>query len=535
MPTLTVNGQLVEVPAGASVLAAARQLGVHVPTLCFLDGCPHQTSCMLCLVRDTRYARLLPACSAPAEDGMVIETDSPEIHEARRTALELLLSDHLGDCEAPCQRACPAHLHIPRMLRQISAGRWRDALATVKADIVLPAVLGRICPAPCERACRRGRQDAPVSICLLKRLVGDHDLADATPMPSAPAPASGRAVAVVGAGPAGLAAAWHLRLAGHTVTVFDPHAEAGGRLCHDGVPPERLPPAIVAAEAQRIAAAGVRFELGIRVGRDLSLAQLRQRFAAMVLAVGQGAPADLAWTEAELSPHGIRADPATLRTSQPDQFAAGACVHPTKAAVNSLAAGKAAAHAADLFLRGQPVTGVPRPFNCHLGPLLDGEMATFLADADAGPRREPESLAAGFAPADAQAEARRCLHCDCRKADGCALRQHATAYGAKQGRHAPASRRAVELVREHPEVLYEPGKCIRCGLCIALADAARARPGLAFTGRGYDVRVSVPFNEPLAVGLGELAARCVAACPTAALAWRHAPEEVPPCAPSPRG
>jgi NADPH-dependent glutamate synthase beta subunit-like oxidoreductase len=90
----------------------------------------------------------VPACAYPAREGLEVDSASPEVHAARRTALELLIGEHLGDCVGPCVSICPAHLDIPRMLAQLQAGQLREALITAKQTIPLPAVLGYICPAP---------------------------------------------------------------------------------------------------------------------------------------------------------------------------------------------------------------------------------------------------------------------------------------------------------------------------------------------------------------------------------------------------
>ncbi|MHC4914941.1 MAG: 2Fe-2S iron-sulfur cluster-binding protein, partial [Planctomycetota bacterium] len=177
MPRLRVDGREVEVPAGATVLDAARAAGASVPTMCFLKGLEPSASCMVCSVRDAASGRTLPACSARAAEGMELVTDDPGIRDFRRTAVELLLDEHAGDCEGPCRRACPAHMDIALMIRQIAAGRLDEAAAAVRRDIPFASILGRICPAPCEKACRRGLHDAPVSICLLKRFLADRELA----------------------------------------------------------------------------------------------------------------------------------------------------------------------------------------------------------------------------------------------------------------------------------------------------------------------------------------------------------------------
>ena len=146
MPRLSIDNREVEVPNGATVLDAAGKLGIDIPTMCFMKGCQPSTSCMVCVVKIDDRAVLLPACGTLAQDGMRVESDCEEVHQARKTALELLLSDHVGDCLGPCHMICPAQMNIPLMIRQIAAGKLRDAIETVKKDIALPAVLGRICP-----------------------------------------------------------------------------------------------------------------------------------------------------------------------------------------------------------------------------------------------------------------------------------------------------------------------------------------------------------------------------------------------------
>ena len=132
MPTLKIDGQSVTVPEGTTILEAAREIGVEIPTLCYREGLPAQTACMVCVVRVDDGERLRPSCATTVRDGMVVETDTDEILHVRRMALELMLSDHLGDCLGPCQLACPAGMDIPRMIRQIVAGDLPGAVETVR-------------------------------------------------------------------------------------------------------------------------------------------------------------------------------------------------------------------------------------------------------------------------------------------------------------------------------------------------------------------------------------------------------------------
>ena len=240
MPRVTIDRRAVEVSEGVTLLDAARKLGIDVPTLCYVEGYEASTSCLVCMVKVRGTGRLVPACGTKAEEGMEIESETDEVRQARRTALELLLSDHVGDCLAPCHFTCPAHMDIPVMLRQISAENLRDAIATVKETIALPAVLGRICPKPCEKGCRRHAADGAVAVCQLKRFAADADLASEQPYRPECRPATGKRVAVVGAGPTGLSAAYYLRRQGHAVTIFDDQPEPGGRLRRETTPEEQI-------------------------------------------------------------------------------------------------------------------------------------------------------------------------------------------------------------------------------------------------------------------------------------------------------
>lgn len=519
MPTITIDNQQVPAPEGATILEAAQQLGITIPTLCHLPGRPAHTSCMVCLVKVDGREPLVPACGMPVREGMRVESETPEVQEARRVALELLLSDHLGDCLAPCHGICPARMNIPRMIRQIAAGQLREALLTVKADIALPAVLGRICPAPCEKGCRRAVRDEAVSICLLKRYVADADLASGQPYAAPCRPDSGKRVAIVGAGPAGLAAAYHLRQLGHRCTVLDDHDEPGGALCY-GPAEAALPRTVLAAEIATIKQIGVEWRLGVRVGRDVPLARLREEFDAVFVAAG---PTDAAAAEALGLPAGgpgLTIDNRTLATPLAGVFAGGDAVRTRRLAVRAVADGKGAAVSIDQYLAGGLVAGPESPFTVHVGKLKAGEIDRFLVGVSDRPKVKCNDLAAGYRDAEARAEAQRCLHCDCRKADRCRLREAAQTYGVRTNGYA-ALRRTFEHDVSHPAVVYESGKCIACGICITLASEAREELGLTFVGRGFDVRVAVPFQRGLAEGLARVAGACVAACPTGALAWRH--------------
>ena len=172
---LTINNISTSFEKGETILTIARRLGIDIPTLCFYKELEPEASCMVCIVKDAKTGKLLPSCESKAMDGMQIITDDETVIKARKTALELLLSDHVGDCYAPCQNICPAGMDIPQMNRLIAAGKNHEALVKVKETIPFPVTLGYICSAPCEKGCRRKQADQTVGICMLKRYVGEED------------------------------------------------------------------------------------------------------------------------------------------------------------------------------------------------------------------------------------------------------------------------------------------------------------------------------------------------------------------------
>lgn len=509
---LTVDGREVVVPAGATVLDAARKLGISIPTLCQADGLPPGTSCMVCVVEIEGIHRLVPSCAYPATAGLAIRTNTPAVQAVRRAAVELLMSEHTGDCEGPCRRACPANMDIPLMIRHLAAGHPAAALATVLRDIALPSILGRICPAPCEKACRRARIDKPVSICLLKRFSGDHG-----PRETPAAPASGRRVAIAGAGPAGLSAAFFLRRLGHTCEIFEERALPGGTL-RDSIPGNRLPPDVLDREIESLRQTGVILHTGKALGRDVSLADLRAGFDAVILAIGIASVGKAMSLGIPVTDKGIEADRHTYLTPLRGVFAIGSVLRPLKMAVRAGADGKECALACDQFLRQLTVKGEPKRFNCVISNVTPPELQEMLRLVSRNDRVEPDAgLTAGLSGEATTAEARRCLHCDCRKAADCRLRDAVEQLGADARNYAGSGRHLIELM-DHPNgLMFEPGKCIKCGLCIRKARSFSDVPGLTFIRRGYQSRVSPPTGETFVTAMGNHAAAIVAVCPTGAL------------------
>ena len=351
---ITINNKKIGVTADETILQVAVRIDIDIPNMCYKEGLGHINSCMICMVKDIATDKFMPACSTKVSVGMVIETDSEELRIMRREGLELLLSDHIGDCEAPCTLTCPAGLNIPLLTRQIKKRLLSDAIKTIKKCMEFPAVLCETCDAPCERVCRRGRIDQSVSIRLL------------------------------------------------VLYVANMHVDGD----------ERSIPEICQQSSKR--------------------------------------------------------------------------------------------------------------FNSHFGKLLPGDKKVFLREASKSGRIEPVGKqSTGFNTAEANRESERCLHCDCRKLEQCKLRDYATEYNAKQVTFKGMERGDFGKCDQHDVVIFEQGKCIKCGICVGITKKYSDATGFEFCGRSYDVKVGVPFGDLLSVGLKDAVKECVESCPTGALAWKR--------------
>src|SRR5512132_1362704 len=177
---------------------------------------------------------------------MVVRTQTEAVRRLRATNLELIFSDHNAYCLPPCQNKCPSHIDIPGFLKANAETNWRESTRIFKRTIPFPSVLGRVCPAPCEEHCRRDEVDEAIAIRDSHRYAGDQVLKAMLdqdvdpPLPYERQAPSGRRAAVIGSGPAGMAAAFYLLLAGHDVTVFERDPAPGGMLRY-GIPQYRLP------------------------------------------------------------------------------------------------------------------------------------------------------------------------------------------------------------------------------------------------------------------------------------------------------
>jgi predicted molibdopterin-dependent oxidoreductase YjgC len=156
MIKLTIDGKTVEANDRTTILDAARHAGIDIPTLCYCDKIAPPVSCFVCVVKVQGRNNFIPSCATIAQDGMIIDASSDEVRECRKHALDLMLSVHAGDCDAPCTRICPYGLNVPEMIRRLLSGDIDGAGEVIKDCMPFSATREDACPAHCQKGCRAG-------------------------------------------------------------------------------------------------------------------------------------------------------------------------------------------------------------------------------------------------------------------------------------------------------------------------------------------------------------------------------------------
>ncbi len=283
---IILNGKNVKGQEGETILSLARRHNISIPTLCHDDRLKPFSSCFVCVVQVDGMRGMQPSCSTLLREGMVVNTENDKVKKARKTALDLLLSNHYADCEAPCKQTCPAGVDVQGYISLVEKGLYHQAIELIKETNPLPAICGRVCVRPCEVACNRNflDEEAPVGIDYLKRFAADKDMEGAHYKPKVE-PATGKKVAIIGAGPAGLSAAFFLQRKGHQCDIYEAQEHAGGWLRY-GIPEYRLPNDILDKEVAAITELGVNIFYNKRLGDNVQYAQLSSEYDSVLLAIG---------------------------------------------------------------------------------------------------------------------------------------------------------------------------------------------------------------------------------------------------------
>ncbi len=495
--TIEIDDQEIEVSEDMTVLDAAAAAGIGIPSLCFSRRHGACNACMVCGVREVDKD-IIPACSTKVRSSMRIDASSPEVRAFRKHALEFLLAEHVGDCDAPCRLSCPVFFDIPAMLHKIAANDFPGAADLIHDGMPLPHLSCMLCKRrPCEKACRRGRHDTPLDIvAILHAALRTKDF----PPENQPRKYS---VAVVGGGCAGLAASDMLSKHDCRCTVFEsgdkPGLEIAGLLA-----PEYS--GLLENELARLAAAGITFRCSAKITPEDVAGWLLKEFDAVLLCVGSHSM-NIFSSLLKTDENGAFTRLQSFMTSVKGVFAAeDMAIHAS--GIQAVADGVESGHAVISWLEHGRHFVAENRYDHRFGEVTAEDMRQFTDGTNSIKTAVTDNAGAGL-------EAARCLHCDCRKYESCLLRRHASEYMTQQFR-IPSQRHAFKRI-DAGEIIYEPGKCIRCGICIKIGEAEGKAVGPVFNGRGYEVELGAPLGHSMMEALEGIGPECAAACPTGAL------------------
>lgn len=288
--SISINGQNIVAQEGITILSAAKRAEINIPTLCHVKGIEEDRPCEICVVEVSGRDGFVLSCSELITDGMVITTESKALSEHRKQRLSTLTKVHFGDCKAPCNLTCPGQINVQGYIAHVAKGEYAEALRLVMDRNPLPFSVGRVCPRFCETRCRRILVDEPVSINHLKRFVADWCMENDVDLKMTKAPSTGKKIAVIGGGPAGLTASFYLALKGHEVTIYEAMPKLGGMLRY-GLPDYKIPRDIVDYETTAILKLGISVKLSQKWGKDFSLQDLQdQGYDATFIGIGAWVP-----------------------------------------------------------------------------------------------------------------------------------------------------------------------------------------------------------------------------------------------------
>ena len=514
MVKINIDDKKYEVDAGTTILDATKKAGIEIPTMCYLKGISNQASCMLCVVKNCDNGELLTSCAVKAEEGMNISTKDKEIFEARKSALELLLSDHVGDCEAPCRIACPLFLQIPAMNRNFAANNFDYTLKVIKEEIAFPLIMCRICSAPCEKVCRRRQVDTPISIRETVSLISSENLKSYKNFKLEKEFNKNKKIAIVGAGLSGLGCAYHLLQKAYDCTIFEKNEKAGGSLMEFSE--EEMPESLLETEIENLKINGAKFVFNQKIDGQ-RIENLKNEFDIILIANGSA----FNFLEKETISKNIRKidnnKPIFYKNDKKVVVCSSVFQNKEKL-VKILALAKNTATVVDSLFIEKKTNSYARFFNSKFGNLREHEINEYLKETEIGiEERKKTEPTKQISKNEIMAEAQSCMSCDCRKPVSCKLRIYSNQYDAKQRKYGFGERKSLQKYFEHPDIVFEPEKCIKCGLCIKIANKNVEKTGLSFFGRGFDMKVDIPFDRAINEAITKSAEECVEVCPTGAI------------------
>lgn len=430
---IKLNNKQIEVSGNEPLIEIAQKEGYSIPFLCYNKDAKHKSSCMVCAVKNCASGQIIPSCTTFPTDGMEIETDSKEIRQIRALSLELLLSDHRADCEAPCKMACPGGLDIATMNRLYDAGKEMEALELLRDTLVIPATLCYTCNAPCENICRKNDIDKKVEIREIKK-----DLVSKTKLENiSKTKSNGKKVAVLGSNPAGLSAAYHLCKLGYETTIF----ELTSQILIPYIDASTVPSDIIKLELEVIQKTGVKF---IVSNENSSL----ENFDGIISTNSENQNVD--WII------------LTSKSKQPARLV----LEGRKLAEQM--------HAKLSQSENDKIENT-KSFNSNYSRFTETEKELIKKQDHISKNKS------------------NCLYCDCDNKNSCKLRTYATECGIKNIRYSKESSvEALQRQHIHGDIWFESAKCIRCGLCVY-----NSENGFTFKNRGYGMEVILPEeNKP---------------------------------------
>ena len=288
---IVIDGNEIVAQEGITILEAAKRSDIHIPALCSVSNKKdHSHPCKLCVVEIEGNDDLVLSCKEILAEDMVITTESARIKEHRKGQLSALAGIHFGDCKAPCNLTCPGQINVQGYIAHVSKGEYEEALRLVMDKNPFPFSVGRVCPRFCETRCRRILVDEPVSINHLKRFVADWCMSNDIDLEISRDKATGKRIAVIGGGPAGMTAAYYLAKKGHDVTVFEAMPKLGGMLRY-GIPDYKIPRNILDYETTAILKMGISVKFNQKWGVDFTLQDIKdQGYDATFVGIGAWIP-----------------------------------------------------------------------------------------------------------------------------------------------------------------------------------------------------------------------------------------------------